>query len=159
MHVCMYVCMYVCVYGTHKKHTPCASDAQGVCGRVSFLRERERERVCLYMCVCGVFMHMPPYTHRGGLGRGKMHLQRRGPASPGRNSRKSAPQSDNVASIQGHWRLGNLVYISTSDDRLSVTLHLITTFLAIAIGESVDGDGIRVFYKAEHRETHTKTHK
>ena len=55
--------------------------------------------------------------------------------------------------------MGNLVYISTSDDRLSVTLHLITTFLAIAIGESVDGDGIRVFYKAEHRETHTKTHK
>jgi hypothetical protein len=54
--------------------------------------------VCVCVCVC-VFMHMPPYTHRGGLGRGEMHLQRRGPAPPDRNSRKSAPQSDNVVSI------------------------------------------------------------
>ena len=114
-----------------------------------------------------VYIHIYIYVHtnitylchRGGLGRGEMHLQRRGPAPPDRNSRKSAPQSDNVVSIRGTDFLGNFVYINMCDDSLSVAIHLITTFLAKAPGESVDGDGIRVFNKAEHRETHTQTHK
>ena len=55
--------------------------------------------------------------------------------------------------------MGNFVYINTCDDSLSVAHHLITTFLAPAPGESVDGDGIRVFKKAINRETHTQTHK